>query len=132
MGSSQTNKGTVAGVFPIVGLIVVGIIIALTITTIGRRRVEQFNHEVEVAAESAAASPPNFLDYDPYRHATVYTNHLVVYTNHLVVYTNHLVVYTNHLVVYTNHLVVYTNHLVVYTNHLLRPFITSNVLPALP
>ncbi|KAG6899506.1 hypothetical protein C0993_009614 [Termitomyces sp. T159_Od127] len=66
------NKGAVAGVFTVVGLIVAALFIILVFTVIRRRRARQFDREVEAAAAEAAAAPaPHFLDdddEDPYRH----------------------------------------------------------------
>ncbi|KAG5735298.1 hypothetical protein E4T56_gene10956 [Termitomyces sp. T112] len=82
------NKGAVAGVFTVVGLVVVGIIVAFIIIIIRRRRAKQFDREVEAAAAEAAAAPaPDFLDDDddPYRnhgdHATTYTDHQGQYSD---------------------------------------------------
>ncbi|KAG6893846.1 hypothetical protein C0992_008435, partial [Termitomyces sp. T32_za158] len=59
------NKGTVAGVFTVVGLIVVALLILLLVAIIRRRRAKQFDREVEAAAAEAAAAPaPHFLDDD--------------------------------------------------------------------
>ncbi|KAG6915088.1 hypothetical protein DXG01_013535, partial [Tephrocybe rancida] len=64
------NTGAVAGVFTVVGLIALGLLIALIINIIRRRRAKRFDREVEEAAAEAANAPaPIFLDDDDdYRH----------------------------------------------------------------
>ncbi|KAF8995180.1 hypothetical protein BDQ17DRAFT_1330700 [Cyathus striatus] len=57
--------GAVAGVFSVVGIVVLAIIIALLTNTIRRRRAKKFDREIEEAARDAAtARPPDFLDDD--------------------------------------------------------------------
>ena len=60
------NKGAVAGVFSVVGLIVLALLFALFFTILRRRRAKKFDREIEAAArEAAAAQPPaGFLDDD--------------------------------------------------------------------
>ncbi|EAU80769.1 hypothetical protein CC1G_04879 [Coprinopsis cinerea okayama7 len=60
------NTGAVAGVFSVVGLIVLAIIIAVVTNGIRRRRAKKFDREIaEAAREAAAAQPPaGFLDDD--------------------------------------------------------------------
>ncbi|KAF8627157.1 hypothetical protein AX17_006373 [Amanita inopinata Kibby_2008] len=59
------NTGAVAGVFTVVGLIVVAILIAFVVNYVRRRRAEKFDREIaEAAAEAAAARAPAFLDDD--------------------------------------------------------------------
>ncbi|KAF8555452.1 hypothetical protein OG21DRAFT_1507742 [Imleria badia] len=58
------NKGAVAGVFTVVGLIVVALIVAFVVNAIRRRRAENFDRDVaEAAAEAAASSRSPFDDY---------------------------------------------------------------------
>ncbi|KAG6811518.1 hypothetical protein H0H92_007072 [Tricholoma furcatifolium] len=57
------NTGAVAGVFTVVGLIVVALIIAFCTNIFRRRRQRQFDRETEEAATEAANAPaPTFLD----------------------------------------------------------------------
>ncbi|KAG6852711.1 hypothetical protein C0991_009638 [Blastosporella zonata] len=59
------NTGAVAGVFTVVGLIILALLIALITNIIRRRRAKQFDREVEEAAAEAAKAPaPIFLDDD--------------------------------------------------------------------
>ncbi|KAH6899149.1 hypothetical protein BKA70DRAFT_740646 [Coprinopsis sp. MPI-PUGE-AT-0042] len=60
------NTGAVAGVFSVVGLIVLALIIAFIVNGIRRRKAKKFDREIEAAArEAAAAQPPvGFLDDD--------------------------------------------------------------------
>jgi hypothetical protein len=63
------NKGEVAGVFTVVGLIAVAILFTAVTTVIRRRRAQQFDKDVAEAAMQAAATShsANFDDYDnPY------------------------------------------------------------------
>ncbi len=56
------NKGAVAGVFTVVGLIALALLIVLVTTTIRRRRARQYDREL---AEAAAPGPgPVYLDDD--------------------------------------------------------------------
>ncbi|KIJ63442.1 hypothetical protein HYDPIDRAFT_168613 [Hydnomerulius pinastri MD-312] len=58
------NTGAVAGVFAVVGLIVVAILIALVTNAVRRRRAQKFDRDVaEAAAEAAASSRSPFDDY---------------------------------------------------------------------
>lgn len=59
------NTGAVAGVFTVVGIIVVAIVIAILTTALRRRRAKRFDRDVaEAAREAAAAHPPVFADDD--------------------------------------------------------------------
>ncbi|TFK35422.1 hypothetical protein BDQ12DRAFT_668516 [Crucibulum laeve] len=59
------NTGAVAGVFTVVGLIVLAVVIALITNGIRRRRAKKFDDEIEAeAAAAAAATAPAFLDDD--------------------------------------------------------------------
>ena len=59
-----SNKAAVAGVFSVVGLIVVALVIVLVINAIRRRRAQKFDRDVaEAAAEAAASSRSPFDDY---------------------------------------------------------------------
>lgn len=59
-----SNTGAVAGVFTVVGLIVIAIFIALVTNAIRRRRAQKFDRDVaEAAAEAAASSRSPFDDY---------------------------------------------------------------------
>ncbi|KAG2140945.1 uncharacterized protein EDB93DRAFT_1105859 [Suillus bovinus] len=59
-----SNTGAVAGVFTVVGLIVVAIFIALVTNAVRRRRARKFDRDVaEAAAEAAASSRSPFDDY---------------------------------------------------------------------
>ncbi|KAG8217108.1 hypothetical protein J3R82DRAFT_5138 [Butyriboletus roseoflavus] len=59
-----SNTAAVAGVFSVVGLIVVAIVVALVINTVRRRRAQKFDRDVaEAAAEAAASSRSPFDDY---------------------------------------------------------------------
>lgn len=59
-----SNTGAVAGVFTVVGLIVVAIFIALLTNAVRRRRAKKFDRDVaEAAAEAAASSRSPFDDY---------------------------------------------------------------------
>ncbi|KAJ3474251.1 hypothetical protein NLI96_g12565 [Meripilus lineatus] len=60
------NKGAVAGVFTVVGLVGLALLIALITNAIRRRQAEKFDRDVaEAAAEAAAnARSPNFDDDD--------------------------------------------------------------------
>ncbi|KAI0933354.1 hypothetical protein AcV5_005517 [Taiwanofungus camphoratus] len=60
------NKGAVAGVFTVVGLVVAAIVVALLTNAIRRRRAKKFDRDVaEAAAEAAAqAHAPDFTDDD--------------------------------------------------------------------
>ena len=61
------NKGAVAGVFTVVGLIVAALIIVFIVNAIRRRRAEKFDRDVaEAAAEAAASSRSPFDDYSSY------------------------------------------------------------------
>ncbi|XP_006458787.1 hypothetical protein AGABI2DRAFT_190978 [Agaricus bisporus var. bisporus H97] len=58
------NRGAVAGVFTVVGLVGLAILIALIVTTIRRRRVKRFDDETAAAARDAANTQiPNFAAY---------------------------------------------------------------------
>ncbi|KAH8114259.1 hypothetical protein DFH11DRAFT_1727246 [Phellopilus nigrolimitatus] len=67
-GSSKgffNNKGAVAGVFTVVGLVALVIIIAIATNAIRRRRAKKFDDEVAAAAAEAGASPRYpFDDFD--------------------------------------------------------------------
>lgn len=58
------NKGAVAGVFTVVGLIGLVILIALVVNCIRRRQARKFDKELFLATQEAAATAPNpnFLD----------------------------------------------------------------------
>ncbi|KAJ7607486.1 hypothetical protein FB45DRAFT_947753 [Roridomyces roridus] len=56
------NKGAVAAVFTIVGLVAAGIIFALVTNAIRRRRAKRFDREI--AEEAKRAPPPVFVDDD--------------------------------------------------------------------
>ena len=59
-----SNKGAVAGVFTVVGLVVLALVIALIVNAIRRRRAEKFDRDVaEAAAEAAASSRSPFDEY---------------------------------------------------------------------
>ncbi|GBE82952.1 hypothetical protein SCP_0413390 [Sparassis crispa] len=60
------NKGAVAGVFTVVGLVVAAIVVALVTTAIRRQRAKKFDHDVALAAAEAAAGAhvPDFTDDD--------------------------------------------------------------------
>ncbi|KAF9235295.1 hypothetical protein BU15DRAFT_78128 [Melanogaster broomeanus] len=59
-----SNTGAVAGVFTVVGLIVVALVVALVTNAIRRRRAQKFDRDVaEAAAEAAASSRSPFDDY---------------------------------------------------------------------
>lgn len=59
-----SNTGAVAGVFTVVGLIVVAIFVALVTNAVRRRRAQKFDRDVaEAAAEAAASSRSPFDDY---------------------------------------------------------------------
>ncbi|KAA1475875.1 hypothetical protein DENSPDRAFT_450997 [Dentipellis sp. KUC8613] len=59
------NKGAVAGVFTVVGLVVAVIAVVLVTSAVRRRRAKKFDKEIdEAAAEAAAAHGPDFDDYD--------------------------------------------------------------------
>jgi len=63
------NKGAVAGVFAVVGLVVVVIAIALVTNAVRRRRAKKFDRDVALAAAEAAAnarSPDFGVDDDGY------------------------------------------------------------------
>ncbi|TFK24654.1 hypothetical protein FA15DRAFT_687404 [Coprinopsis marcescibilis] len=69
------NTGAVAGVFSVVGLIVLAVIVALATNAVRRRRAKKFDREIEEAAREAAATQPpaGFLDDDDdYRRAGGY------------------------------------------------------------
>jgi len=58
------NTGAVAGVFSVVGLIVIAIFVALVTNAVRRRRAQKFDRDVaEAAAEAAASSRSPFDDY---------------------------------------------------------------------
>ncbi|KAF9446085.1 hypothetical protein P691DRAFT_227964 [Macrolepiota fuliginosa MF-IS2] len=69
-GSSSSNKGffhntgAVAGVFTVVGLIVLAILIAFITNTIRRRRAKKFDDEIAAAAHDAANAPVPHFGYD--------------------------------------------------------------------
>ncbi|KAG5644447.1 hypothetical protein DXG03_008346 [Asterophora parasitica] len=66
------NTGAVAGVFSVVGLVVVALVIALITNVVRRRRAKRFDREIaEAAAEAAAAPAPIFLDDDDDRRGYV-------------------------------------------------------------
>ncbi|KAG1884545.1 hypothetical protein F4604DRAFT_180668 [Suillus subluteus] len=59
-----SNTGAVAGVFTVVGLVVVAIFVALVTNAVRRRRAQKFDRDVaEAAAEAAASSRSPFDDY---------------------------------------------------------------------
>lgn len=59
-----SNTGAVAGVFTVVGLIVIAIFVALLTNAVRRRRAKKFDRDVaEAAAEAAASSRSPFDDY---------------------------------------------------------------------
>ncbi|KAG1842695.1 hypothetical protein C8R48DRAFT_837907 [Suillus tomentosus] len=59
-----SNTGAVAGVFTVVGLIVIAIFIAIVTNAVRRRRAKKFDRDVaEAAAEAAASSRSPFDDY---------------------------------------------------------------------
>ncbi|KAH7919804.1 hypothetical protein BV22DRAFT_1040583 [Leucogyrophana mollusca] len=59
-----SNTGAVAGVFTVVGLVVVAIFIALVTNAVRRRRAKRFDRDVaEAAAEAAASARSPFDDY---------------------------------------------------------------------
>jgi len=60
------NKGDVAGVFTVVGLVVLGIIVAILTAAVRRRRAKNFDRDAEEAAAEAAAQAhvPDFTDDD--------------------------------------------------------------------
>ncbi|KAG2134494.1 hypothetical protein DEU56DRAFT_756927 [Suillus clintonianus] len=59
-----SNTGAVAGVFTVVGLVVVAIFVALLTNAVRRRRAKRFDRDVaEAAAEAAATSRSPFDDY---------------------------------------------------------------------
>lgn len=59
-----SNKGAVAGVFAVVGVIVVALVIAFVVNAIRRRRAQKFDRDVaEAAAEAAVSSHSPFDDY---------------------------------------------------------------------
>ncbi|KAI0083138.1 hypothetical protein BDY19DRAFT_998828 [Irpex rosettiformis] len=62
------NHGAVAGVFTVVGLVVLVIVTALVTNAVRRRRAQKFDQDVAEAAREAAAaahaSPPDFHDFD--------------------------------------------------------------------
>ena len=59
-----SNTGAVAGVFTVVGLIVVALIVALVVNAVRRRRAQKFDRDVaEAAAEAAASSRSPFDEY---------------------------------------------------------------------
>ena len=62
------NKGAVAGVFTVVGLVGLVIFIAIATNVVRRRRAKRFDDEVAAAAAEASASPRYpFDDYDDNR-----------------------------------------------------------------
>lgn len=65
------NKGAVAGVFTVVGIIALAIGIALVTNAVRRRRAKKFDREIDAAAEEArkAAANPDFFDGDDYNAA---------------------------------------------------------------
>ncbi|PPQ73291.1 hypothetical protein CVT24_012314 [Panaeolus cyanescens] len=71
------NKGAVAGVFTVVGLIGLALLVALVTNAVRRRRARKFDRELAEATAAAAAAPaPAFLDdedeYDKYNHSNGY------------------------------------------------------------
>lgn len=58
-----SNTAAVAGVFTVVGLIVVALVIALVVNAIRRNRAKKFDRDVAEAAAEAAASHSPFDDY---------------------------------------------------------------------
>ncbi|KAF8635602.1 hypothetical protein AX15_000242 [Amanita polypyramis BW_CC] len=57
------NRGAVAGVFTVVGLVAVVLLIVLIVNFYRRRQAKKFDREIaEAAAEAAAARAPAFLD----------------------------------------------------------------------
>ncbi|KAG7453292.1 uncharacterized protein BT62DRAFT_999347 [Guyanagaster necrorhizus] len=63
-GGFWNNKGAVAGVFTVVGLIGVALLVVLVTTTIRRRRARQFDQELAEAAAAAPGPVPVYLDDD--------------------------------------------------------------------
>ena len=65
------NKGAVAGVFTVVGLIALAIGIALVTNAVRRRRAKKFDREIDAAAEEArkAGANTDFFDGDDYNPA---------------------------------------------------------------
>ncbi|KAG6889247.1 hypothetical protein C0995_002459 [Termitomyces sp. Mi166 len=62
-----SNQGAIAGVFTVVGLVVLALVISLIVIIIRRHHGQQFDRDVE----TATAPAPNFLNNDgddPYRH----------------------------------------------------------------
>jgi hypothetical protein len=59
------NKGAVAGVFTVVGLIGIAILVALITNAVRRNRAKKFDRDVAEAAAEAARAPV-FLDDDPF------------------------------------------------------------------
>ncbi|KAH7890198.1 hypothetical protein F5I97DRAFT_651795 [Phlebopus sp. FC_14] len=65
------NTGAVAGVFTVVGLVVVAIFVALVTNAVRRRRAQKFDRDVaEAAAEAAASSRSPFDDYQSYQNTS--------------------------------------------------------------
>lgn len=79
------NRGAVAGVFTVVGLIVLAIIVALITNGIRRRRAKKFDDEIAAAAHDAAnAQVPNFGyedDFQPGGGASYGTNNGAKYSD---------------------------------------------------
>lgn len=66
------NKGAVAGVFTVVGLIALAVAIALVTNAVRRRRAKKFDREIDAAAEEArkAAADPSLFDPEDYHGST--------------------------------------------------------------
>ncbi|KAH9038987.1 hypothetical protein EDB85DRAFT_1931544 [Lactarius pseudohatsudake] len=59
------NKGAMAGVFSVVGVVAIVLVFFLLTSYLRRRRAREFDREIdEAAAAAAAAQPPDFDDYD--------------------------------------------------------------------
>ncbi|KAG9221479.1 hypothetical protein CCMSSC00406_0009915 [Pleurotus cornucopiae] len=60
-----SNTGAVAGVFTVVGVVVLAVVFALITNAVRKRRARKFDREIaDAAAEAAAAQAPAFLDDD--------------------------------------------------------------------